>query len=401
MAENDRKLSSFDEMDYDNSTKVLVPVIKYSNNTPEAIKENRNIPLELFYKHIFLKSEWVDYIINDPSWLRADTFSWHSGDSNEANSYVKVYDHLLNDIAGKSLISETIAGITIQYYLADDKHKICPASQENNVLSLYNSVGVAWYYIIDTTNQRFKLPRTKFGFVGVRDNVGNYVNESLPSHKHTRGTMNIVGTTNGAAYDSSTGAFTRYTRAGSFNMAGTSAPFAMSFDASLGWTGSTSNPDNTVYQDGATVQQRATQMYLYFYVGEYTMSSLENIAGQNMSIVNNKLDIDMNNINSVGKACVSNLAMPSNIVVGIALGASGTSYTPPSDGYVRIDGQLTVLGAYIEIVQNTTNQTVQNSSSNNQYVRMTVPVSKGYNFYVNYAGFSIAAFYFIYANGTK
>ena len=37
--------------------------------------------------------------------------------------------------------------------------------------------------------------------------------------------------------------------------------------------------------------------YLYYYVGNYTMSSIENIAGQNMSIVNNKIDIDMNNMN--------------------------------------------------------------------------------------------------------
>lgn len=57
--------------------------------------------------------------------------------------------------------SETIAGVTITYYLADDGHKICPASEESNATAIYNAIGVAWYYILDTANQQFKLPRTK------------------------------------------------------------------------------------------------------------------------------------------------------------------------------------------------------------------------------------------------
>ena len=56
---------------------------------------------------------------------------------------------------------ETVDGTTIVYYQADDGHKICPASQESNVLAIYNATGVAWYYILDTANQRFKLPRAK------------------------------------------------------------------------------------------------------------------------------------------------------------------------------------------------------------------------------------------------
>ena len=58
-------------------------------------------------------------------------------------------------------LRETINGTTVLFYLADDGHKICPASQESNVMAIYNATGVAWYYIIDTTNQRFKLPRAK------------------------------------------------------------------------------------------------------------------------------------------------------------------------------------------------------------------------------------------------
>lgn len=231
------------------------------------------------YHPNILKYEWYEYLLDDPNWLRCDTFSWHSGDSNETNSYEKVYQHLVDDIDGKTLQTETVAGITIQFYLADDGHKICPASEEANVLALYTMSGIAWYYILDTVNQRFKLPRTKYGFTGLRDTVGKYVPESLPNI--TAFSQLAPGVSVGAIQPGSTTTVFKYN--------GTATGQNLSFDASQ------SSP---AYQDNAPVQQRATQMYLYCYVGGFTQTSLENIAGQNMSIVNQKADTDLNNVNN-------------------------------------------------------------------------------------------------------
>ena len=55
--------------------------------------------------------------------------------------------------------TEIIDGITIPYCLASNGRKICHSNYETNVNNLYTATGVAWYYIIDTTNQQFKLPR--------------------------------------------------------------------------------------------------------------------------------------------------------------------------------------------------------------------------------------------------
>lgn len=55
--------------------------------------------------------------------------------------------------------SETIAGTTVEYYLAADGHKICLPDQETNIDAIYAATGVAWYYVLDTANQRFKLPQ--------------------------------------------------------------------------------------------------------------------------------------------------------------------------------------------------------------------------------------------------
>lgn len=59
-----------------------------------------------------------------------------------------------------SASSETIGEITITYYQTNDGKKIITSDAEiANAESIYNATGVQWYYILDTVNQRFKLPR--------------------------------------------------------------------------------------------------------------------------------------------------------------------------------------------------------------------------------------------------
>ena len=159
-------------------------------------------------------------------------------------------EYVRRSVVDITTVSETISGITVQYYLAADGHKICPASEESNVAAIYAATGVAWYYILDTVNQRFKLPRTQYNEVGLRDTVGKYVPESLPNITATISGTVSSGSSSGAAQDGSS-------YAGNWNY-GTGGLKYVDIDAS----GSSS-----AYQNDAPVQQRATQMYLYFYVG--------------------------------------------------------------------------------------------------------------------------------------
>ena len=279
---------------------------------------------------------WADHQLNDVSWLRADTFSWQSGDvytatyqhlvadyeniasetlyawGNGVGSYVytlsespsvgdSVYDssgvldssRSVINVAdggiyvGKDEVSsllytrdssrdtkipqtDTIGGITITYYLSDDGHKICLPDQESNLVALYNTTGVAWYYILDTTNRQFKLPRTKWGFTGIRSGVGGYVEAGLPNITGTMGEGLRAYNTTGAFYAVSSykkapvdGSYTSTNRAG--------------FDASR---------SSSIYGNSDTVQPPATQMYLYFYVGNFTQTAIEQTAGLNAEMFN-------------------------------------------------------------------------------------------------------------------
>lgn len=542
----DKKLSEFENMGYDNSTPVLIPAIKYSSSEAGATKENRNIPLELFYNEFLFSYRWADYLVEEKSWLRCDNFSWHSGDSQQTNSYSSVYQHLLNDyntadlefsvatqnanlgsnnwqkicygadkfvalsysgylstsndgetwsnaslisnlngrywhgfirqgnkfyalsedgyitistdgttwntpiqivnlgnnswrsllyadgkfvalsntgyistsddgenwsqatqllgsnswrileyaydkfyalsdtgyiststdcetwsnpqqilgnnnwrgliykdnklyalsftgymsisndgenwgavvqnnnlgdnswrgftlidgkiyaigqtgylsIYGNNPSTETISGITISYYQAKDGHKICLADQESNLINLYDTVGIAWYYLLDTTNMRFKLPRINPAkkellilpeTLGVRGNgktltwYDNYGN-SWGTMSDTSADYNIqlagagsVGSNVGSGTYASVNAGRRY--------------YAIGITPDVEKSG--------LVADLSSISRLFSgQKYLYCYVGNFTKSSLDNIAGQNLSNFNGKADTNLLNVSN-------------------------------------------------------------------------------------------------------
>ena len=315
--------------------------------------------------------KWADHILNNISWLRADTFSWQSGDV-----YVAAYEHLAEDVEVVSYIvslnstyyrtpsddvvingtqyyawttefggvllttsatpqtsdsvynrdgtvniagiqdfviyikgaqTETIGNITITYALADDGHKICLPDQESNISALYENTGIAWYYILDTTNRQFKLPRTKWGFTGIRSGVGGYVAPGLP---------NITGSFSTASDKNlGTGAFSWTTNKYATNGGGQGGQWGINFSA---------KKSNSIYGNSNTVQPPATQMYLYFYVGNFTQTALENTAGLNAEMFN---DLNAHKVIEFQAPTASN---------------GYTWYRKYADGWVEQGGRCTV-----------------------------------------------------------
>lgn len=142
------------------------------------------------------------------------------------------------------------------YRITPKKYRIYDVSQQDWVDNQYNTTGVAWYYGIDPINEKFRLPRTKYGFKGVRNSVGGYIQDSLPNIK---GYWNSVDN-GGATYPSGKNAVYQYYSGGNHLNGGnytTNKTYAL--DASR---------SSSAYKDGASVQERGTEMYLYFYIGE-------------------------------------------------------------------------------------------------------------------------------------
>ncbi len=200
--------------------------------------------------------KWSDHIINNISWTRADNFSWHS-----AAVYVSAYNKLLKEKERASTVleTETIDDITISFYRSENNYKICLPDQLANLTSLYEKTGVAWYYVIDTENKQFKLPRTKWGFTGLRNKAGDYVSESVPNITGRFGS----GMTQGNFLNFGIGAFGSYEDPTNSQDVPT---VGGNYDSNNRWDFDASR-SSSAYKDGAPVQERATEMYLYFYVG--------------------------------------------------------------------------------------------------------------------------------------
>ena len=348
--------------------------------------------------------KWADHELDDMSWSRADTFSWQSG-----NTYTSAYNHLVSDIQGKTAETETVGSYTVTFYRATDGHKICLADQESTVLNIYNTYGIAWYYIVDTTNTQFKFPRTKYGFEGLRTNVGDNINESLPtpSHTHTRGDMNITGdlkvSGSNGGLDGFSGAFYEGDSLSQAVAFGQGRSYKGKFDASRSWTGSTSQPNGlpSVYQNNAPVQERATQMYLYFYVGEYSQTAIQQTAGLNAELFNNKLDLNASNLSAQGMSYIAGMGMPSNKYINLTLGASGSQYTAPANGWFIFSKRGTAAGQWMTADCGAQRQCY---TSSNNYAEATIymAVKKGDVLTLHYdLGGENVFSRFIYAQGSE
>ena len=407
-AQNDAYTGSIGELTMD-TEKVEVRIHDGTTQGGKTIGSGGGASLPIL-THVF-----SDHKLNDISWLNADTFSWQSGDVYEA-----AYNHLVDDLfqkgyswqyqpaqggqvgytksetpevgqylytdGNKNLITEvgsgylvvqnyktgdsqrferidadiektnmfaehetdTVDDITVTFYRAEDGHKICLADQEANVQRLYDWMGVAWYYVLDTVNKQFKLPRTKYAFTGLRDSVGGYVKAGLP---------NITGTfaNNGhAAGATVSGAFTT-TKDGKGSNAGSATDGGTySFDASR---------SSSVYGNSNTVQPEATQMYLYFYVGNFERDAIEQTAGITSEQLNNKADTAYVNeqLATKANADLSNIPENYDYVIESQEPTSNNGYT----WYKKFKSGWVIQGGKTGNFTNTTN---------GEYKTVTLPV---------------------------
>ena len=191
------------------------------------------------------------------------------------------------------LSKDTIGAFDVYYYLASDGHKIVAALNEEDVSDVYDEFGVAWYYILDTTNQRFKLPRE------------NPAREELIQVIRAKGNGKTLGLTNGTdnfglvsgVYNSSGNYALGQSTASYGQNVGGSGATQVSTDI---WSGiTTDSTESGIISDmtDSTSVYKGKQ-YLYFYIGQFSQSATEQTAGLNSELFNGKMDLDAGNATS-------------------------------------------------------------------------------------------------------
>jgi hypothetical protein len=230
-------------------------------------------------------SIWADHILNNASYLRADTFSWQSG-----AVYVSAYQHLVADISGITAETETINGTTITFYRATDGHKIVLPDQETNVSAIYTATGVAWYYILDTTNQRFKLPREN----PAREELIN-----LMKAKGNGKSLGIIGKNGDTIIENSLAHIRSYWFApGSLASAdvGAAAVAGSIPEGTYAGINTDATKSGIVIDPTESDTTFAGKKYLYFYVGNTVQDQTTIDVGQITETLNGKADTNLSNV---------------------------------------------------------------------------------------------------------
>lgn len=220
-----------------------------------------------------LDFKWSDYELNDQNWLNADTFSWQSG-----TVYSEAYNHLVADLVDSTASIETVGSYSITVYTATDGHKIVLDDMESTVANIFNDYGVAWYYIVDTTNTRFKLPRSTY----------NKYSKELPA----KGNGMTVGITDGTHLSGlSFNSNNNVALGAGSDLYGKSVGTQISANSGLDnrSIGITTDPTKSGIISSSVSD---SNMKLYFYVGEFSQSATEQTAGLNAELFNGKVDVD-------------------------------------------------------------------------------------------------------------
>lgn len=95
---------------------------------------------------------------------------------------------------------------------------------------------------------------------------------------------------------------------------------------------------------------------------------------------------------------IAHQAMPSSAYIDMTLGASGSSYTAPADGYINIARTSTAAGQYIQGYTGINSGVF--STASGQSLRLSMPVRKGFSFQINYNAPTAGYFRFVPAVGS-
>lgn len=268
-----------------------------------------------------LDFKWTDHELNDQSWLNANTFSWQDG-----TVCSDAYNHLLTDYSGGTSQTETIGSYTITFVEASDGHRI--TTDETTVANIYAESGVAWFYVLDSVNTRFKLPRI--------DPSRQELLQTIGCRGTGIGLGFTDGTNNGSTYSSSTSDIST-TRTHYGSNVGTTASNETKLAASkvIGIVSDTEK--SGIVADLSSVSSVFSgNLYLYFYVGQFSQSATEQTAGLNASLFNGKMDRDMSNMNAsqTAKETITGWGCPDYTrQVSVSL-----PYTATSDGIFFFKG---------------------------------------------------------------
>lgn len=125
-----------------------------------------------------------------------------------------------------------------------------------------------------------------------------------------------------------------------------------------------------------------------------------------MNDINGKADKDLLNVTDSGYSVMAGAGMPSTTYDELTLGATGSTYTAPANGYFAFDKIAASSSQYVALVLKDGNTEVMKTktiaAASSQPIQCFIPVKKGNTVAAVYTASSTTNFFrFIYAVGSE
>lgn len=254
-----------------------------------------------------------------------------------------------------------------------------------------------WYSYGDGSTT-FRTPKYDQSFLKVLASIGN------TGKMEEAGLPNITGTffTGGFAGGNS-GAFGLYGHGGN----GLAVDHNGAFMTEKRHDFYASN-SNSIYGNSDTV----TPQNFGIIVGVYAVGAVSAPIGETdaanllngiSTLETGKASVDLSNLSTAGRSLAAGLGMPSGRYVNLTLGASGSSFTAPADGFFCLAKTIGTSGAYLSLFNTDAFFGVTAiATSTTNIVRIFIPAKKGQTINVGYNATGATQYFrFIYAEGAE
>ena len=140
--------------------------------------------------------------------------------------------------------------------------------------------------------------------------------------------------------------------------------------------------------------------YYYIVIATSTKTDVQVDIDEIATDLNGKADTDLTNVTNTGYIKMAGASMPSNRYINLTLGASGTTYTAPANGWAYIDKTAGGTLKYVNLGCGVVSE--QMSSFDTMRLKCFIPVRKGASFRCDYnATGTLNIFRFYYAVGSE
>ena len=157
----------------------------------------------------------------------------------------------------------------------------------------------------------------------------------------------------------------------------------------------------TGYVDVSSYQQNPR--YEYIVIANTTKTQIQVDIDEIATDLNGKADVDLTNVNNSGTSRGASWAMPSSTYDNLTLGASGTTYTAPANGWFAINKIAGATSRYVAMGNTTSGLYItQNANLAEMHCVGFLPVLKNDEISVEYdATGATQSFRFYYAKGSE